>query len=112
MTQLETKIRIKIRTAERDIAAACLKLRDVLIAGANSSVIRAELSDLHRRVESGNAELSEIAASEDRARGERMSEMAATLADEAEAKIKATVDRLRPPAKTATAELEDHHVSN
>ena len=103
MTQLETKIRIKIRTAERDIAAANLRLRDVLIDGGNSSVIRAELSDLHRRVESGNAEWTEIAASDDRAWGERVAELATTLADEAESKIKLTVDRLRPPAKTATA---------
>jgi hypothetical protein len=95
MTQREEKLRLKIRTAEKEIESAGGRLRDMLIAGGNSSVIRAELSDLHRRIESGNAELAEIAAAESDDRATRIAAMATTLADEAEAQIESKLAALR-----------------
>ena len=112
MSQRQDKLRLKIRTAEKEIESAAGRLRDALLTGAGSGPVRFEIDDLHRRIEDARVELAEIAASEDRARGKRLSAMSETIAAEAEATLAEKLAALRPPAKTATAELEDHHVSN
>jgi hypothetical protein len=102
MSQRQEKLRIRIRVALGETEAAKLKLRSALIAGESCGPVRCEIDDLHRRIDAARVELSEIAAAESDDRAARMSEMATTMADEAEAKIKATVDRLRPPANPET----------
>jgi hypothetical protein len=108
MSQRQEKLRLKIRTAEKENESARGRLRDVLIAGGNSSVIRAEIDDLHRRVESGNAELAEIAAAESDDRASRIAELAKSRAADSVGRIEATLDRLRP-AKSETFIDEAHH---
>jgi SepF-like predicted cell division protein (DUF552 family) len=62
-------------------------------------VIRAEIDDLHRRVESGNAELAEIAAAEAQDQSARIAELAKSIAAEVEATLAEKLAALRPPAK-------------
>jgi hypothetical protein len=92
--------------------AAKLKLRSALIARESCGPVRCEIDDLHRRIDAARVELAEIAAAESDDRAARIAELAKSIAADSVAKTKSTVDRLRPPAKTAPAELEDHHVSN
>jgi hypothetical protein len=57
MTDREKRIRLKIRTANAEAKAAVKRLRDALLAGEDTSPIRAEIEALNLRAEQGEVEL-------------------------------------------------------
>ena len=102
MTDRENRVRIRLRTAEKEIQDTRAKLRQTLIDGENTSALRRDLETLGVRVEQAEAELAGIAAAESRARSARLSAMTAELAGGAVAEIETLLATVRPPAMPAS----------
>ena len=107
MTDRENRVRIRLRTAEKEIQATRAKLREALVDGANTSALRRELETLGVRLDQAEAELAGIAEGEARGRARRLTAMSAELAGGASESIRSVLDRLRPPAPPKPTTEED-----
>lgn len=96
MGRPEDPVMLALELAARQ-AAASSRLRGALLAGANTTAIRAELADLDRQVaglaakQAAETELAEAHAAE------RVDAAAAGLAAGVTARLNALLDTLKPP---------------
>jgi DNA-binding protein H-NS len=79
-------------------AAASSRLRAALLAGADTTAIRAELADLDRQVESLATEQAAATAAAETKTAKRIDATAAGLAADVTARLDALLNTLKPPA--------------
>ena len=107
-TDRERRLHLKVSTAEREIGAARLRLRTILLEGGNTVAIRVEIENLMARADEAKAEIAKIAAADARARAERLSTLSISIAEAAGDQVNAALAQLRPPASLKTFTKESN----
>jgi hypothetical protein len=99
MTQREKKARLRIRVADEAIAEAQVRLRDALIAGADTKAIRGEIDALRIRIHEADAEIADIAAHSYQNETQRRWDLSTAILAATVSNNESKLVRLRPPAK-------------
>lgn len=97
MARRDDPVMLALELASRQ-AAASSRLRAALLAGADTTPIRAELADLDRQVAKLAAEQAAETASDEAQSAERIDAAAAKLAADVTSRLAAFQDALKLPA--------------